>query len=240
MEELSEGKRVLIVDDEEHIVQMLDINVRTQGYKSICTYNGKEALEAARHEHPDVILLDVMMPEIDGIEVCRQLKSNPSTWHIPVIMVSAKSEEQDKINGLEGGADDYITKPFNFQELFLRIRAALRQVELLSRSQQTMFHVGSVELDTRKYKVSSNGKKLDLTLTEFRILHLLIQQSNQVVSRDKLVREVFDREPNEIGRTVDVHVRNLRKKLEQVQTEGCTIETVRGVGYAVKEQQTEL
>ena len=233
MNRLDRNQRILIVDDEEHIVQMLDINVRTQGYESLCAYTGEQALDVASSQRPDIILLDVMMPGMDGIEVCRRLKANPDTRPIPVIMVSARSEEHDKIAGLEGGADDYVIKPFNMQELFLRIRAALRQVEILSRSNGGTCQIGSVVLDTLKYLVVSGTDRLDLTLTEFRILHMLFQQVGDVVTREMLIREIFEKEPAQMGRSIDVHIGNLRKKLDAADTSGCTIETVRGVGYTI-------
>lgn len=236
MQDEKKQKSILIVDDEEHIVQMLDINIRNQGYRSIRAFSGEAALETVRTDPPDVILLDVMMPGIDGIEVCRRLKDNPATWQIPVIMVSAKSEEQDRINGLEGGADDYVTKPFNLQELFLRIRAALRQVELLSWSRKDTYRLGSLELDTKKYQVTSRDTRIDLTLTEFRILQLLLQQVHHVISRETMIREVFERDPSEMGRSIDVHVRNLRKKLDEAGVEACSIGTVRGVGYVISDK----
>ncbi len=235
MEEIRK-RRVLIVDDEDHIVQMLDINMRTQGYESICVNSGEQALDAAAKLHPDIILLDVMMPEMDGLEVCRRLKADPETRSIPVIMVSAKSEERDKIAGLMGGADDYITKPFNLQELFLRIKAALRQVDILSRAQGVHYEIGSVTLDTQKYQVTASGDRIDLTLTEFRILHMLFQNAGSVVSREALIREVFEKDPAEMGRTVDVHVRNIRKKLDSAQAKACRIDTIRGIGYMIKDE----
>jgi len=234
-------KKILIVDDEEHIVRMLDINVRTQGYESICAYGGAEALAAAATEQPDIVLLDVMMPEMDGIDVCRRLKSDPRTRAIPVIMVSAKSEEHDKIAGLIGGADDYVTKPFNLQELFLRIEAALRQVEILTGSggdggggsKKSSFTMGSVTLDAGRYQVTCRGNRVDLTLTEFRILHHLIREQGSTVSRSLLIKDIFNMEPEQMGRSIDVHIGNLRRKLESAGSEDCRIETVRGVGYRV-------
>ncbi len=226
-------KKVLIVDDEEHIVQMLEMNMRTQGYESLCAYSGEECLALAVSESPDVILLDVMMPGMDGIEACRQLKANPATLHIPVIMVSAKSEEADRIHGLQGGADDYITKPFSLQELFLRIRAALRQVEVLTSVNRGGYSAGSLLLDTQKYQVTSNGERIDLTLTEFRILHMLLKHKGEVVLRNTMIQEIFEKNPSDMGRTIDVHVRNIRKKLRQAGVEGCMIETIRGMGYRI-------
>ncbi len=226
-------QKILIVDDEEHIVQMLDINVRAQGYESICAYSGEQALEAAVSRKPDIILLDVMMPGMDGIEVCHRLKSQSDTRSIPVIMVSAKSEEYDKIAGLEGGADDYVIKPFNLQELFLRIRAALRQVEILSGSNDGIYQIGSVQLDTQKYQVTSDSTRIDLTLTEFRMLHMFFQQPGNIVTRETLISEIFELEPSQMGRSLDVHIRNLRKKLDASDASGCCIETVRGIGYTI-------
>jgi two-component system, OmpR family, alkaline phosphatase synthesis response regulator PhoP len=228
-------QKILIVDDEEHIVKMIDINVRAQGYESICAYNGEQALEEAVSRKPDIILLDVMMPGMDGIEVCRRLKAQPNTRSIPVIMVSAKSEEHDKIAGLQGGADDYVIKPFNLEELFLRIRAALRQVEILSGSNDGVYQIGSVQLDTQKYQVTSEGTRIDLTLTEFRMLHMFFQQPGNIVTRGTLISELFEREPSKIGRSLDVHIGNLRKKLDAANAYGCGIETVRGIGYTIHE-----
>jgi two-component system, OmpR family, alkaline phosphatase synthesis response regulator PhoP len=228
-------QRILVVDDEEHIVQMLDINVRAQGYESICAYSGEQALEAAVSHKPDIILLDVMMPGMDGIEICRRLKSKSDTRSIPIIMVSAKSEEHDKIAGLQGGADDYVTKPFNLEELFLRIRAALRQVEILSGSNDGFYQIGSVHLDTQKYQVTSGSTRIDLTLTEFRMLHMFFQQPGDIVTREILISNIFEREPAQMGRSLDVHIGNLRKKLDAANASGCSIETVRGIGYTIHE-----
>ena len=139
--------RILIVDDEPHILQMIQINMKTKGYESITAETGEEALKLAVSESPDLILLDIMLPGIDGVEVCRRIKSDPATKRIPVLMISAKSEGQDRIKGFLGGADDYITKPFSLEELFLRIRASLRQVELLTQSaSHRIYRKGNLEL----------------------------------------------------------------------------------------------
>ena len=228
---MNEPQRILIVDDEPHIVQMLDINVRNHGYASICATDGEQALEYVHTYHPDVVLLDVMMPKMDGIEVCRRLKTDPSTRSIPVIMVSAKSEEHDRIEGLKGGADDYVTKPFNLQELFLRIAAALRQVELLTTVHSGIYRCGSLALDAEKFHVSSGTVELDFTLTEFRILHLLLQAFPQVVTRKQLAADIYGRDVDEVGRSIDVHIRNIRKKLELSHVADCEIDTVRGLGF---------
>jgi DNA-binding response OmpR family regulator len=226
-------QQVLIVDDEQHILQMLDINVRSHGYISICADSGEQALKLVHERLPDVILLDVMMPGMDGIEVCRRLKNDPQTRRIPVIMVSARSEETDRIAGLQGGADDYVTKPFNLQELFLRIQAALRQVELLTLANGGRIRCGSLELDTQKYQVTNGTERIDFTLTEFRILHLLLKNRPQPVGRETLASEIYEKSASEVGRSIDVHVRNIRKKLETSHVSGCSIETLRAVGFFI-------
>ncbi|MBI9103296.1 MAG: response regulator transcription factor [Spirochaetales bacterium] len=233
-EQATEKIKILIVDDEQHILQMLQMNMRTQGYDSITAETGEDALELARTESPDLILLDVMLPGIDGVETCRILKADPETKRIPILMISARSEGQDKITGLLSGADDYITKPFSLEELFLRIKASLRQVELLTASTSpTTYRKGSLELSTEKYQVTSGSERIDLTLTEFRILHYLLKKSGALIPRDTMIQAIFEQEPAEVGRSFDVHLRNIRKKLAEHQVEGCDIETVRGKGFTI-------
>ena len=228
-------KKILIVDDEPHILQMLKMNMRTQGYECLTAETGEEGIEAAREKSPDLILLDVMLPGIDGIKACQTLKEDPQTKRIPILMVSAKSQGQDKINGLLGGADDYITKPFSLEELFLRIKAALRQVELLTTASATpgLYTHGDIELSTDKYQVRANDQKIDLTLTEFRILHHLLRQAGALVPRDEMIKAIFESDPIEMSRTLDVHIRNIRKKLKLAGVTKCEIQTVRGKGFII-------
>lgn len=226
------SRTILIVDDEEHILQMLLMNMKTQGYRGLAASTGEEALSVAHKELPDLILLDVMLPGLDGVEICRRLKADPKTSRIPVLMVSAKSENRDKINGFQGGADDYITKPFSLEELFLRIKAALRQVEILTGA-PAEFRQGNLTLNTEKYQVQVEGRKIDVTLTEFRILHLLLKNKGHLVTRELLIEEIFEMDPAESSRSLDVHLRNIRRKLENSQTQGCEIETIRGQGYQI-------
>jgi two-component system, OmpR family, alkaline phosphatase synthesis response regulator PhoP len=228
---MTEQQKILIVDDEDHILQMLRMNMKKQGFLSLCAESGEEALALCESEEPDLILLDVMLPGISGVETCRRLKENPKSRSIPVIMLSAKSQEQDKIDGLLGGADDYITKPFSLEELFLRIRAALRQVVLLRAEKAMEFHCGSLFLNAERYQVLSDDNKIDFTLTEFRILNLLMKSPERTVSREIMCREIFEKEPEEIGRTMDVHFRNIRKKLTDNAVKGCEILTLRGEGF---------
>jgi len=227
-------KTILIVDDERHILTMLEMNMKARGYKSLTAERGDHALDLALTGEPDLILLDVMLPGMDGVEVCRRLKGDERTKRIPVLMVSAKSEGKDKISGLESGADDYITKPFNLEELFLRIRAALRQVELLTASASSpLLSLGNLTLDRERFLVRAGKDKIDLTQTEFRILLTLLQNRGETVSRDCLAKDVFGLVLEEMGRTLDVHLRNLRKKLGEGGASGCEIITIRGEGFRV-------
>jgi len=233
------GKTILVVDDEEHVVKLLSMNLTSRGYGCLYAYTGEEGLEQARLHYPDLIILDVMLPGIDGIEVCRLLKSDPRTQLIPVLMLSAKSEGIDKIHGLEGGADDYITKPFSLTELFLRVEASLRQIALLTGARSGrphMLFIGSLSIDTERYFASNGGEKIDLTPAEFKILNMLVKHQGEAVSRPLMYRELFDKDPADAGRSVDVHLRNIRKKLNDAGVTGCRIETVHGSGYRILPQ----
>ncbi|MDA3956344.1 response regulator transcription factor [Oceanispirochaeta sp.] len=228
-------RKILIIDDEEHILQMIRMNMKTQGYGCLTALSGEEGFALARKHIPDLIILDVMMPGMDGVETCRRVKEDPLTRRIPVLMLSAKSQGDDKIKGLQGGADDYITKPFSLQELFLRIKAALRQVDLLSSPKPGIYQVGSLLLDMDKYQLTIQGERVDLTMTEFRILHLMMKIPGATVDRDEMIKEIFDMAPSEMGRTLDVHIRNIRKKLEFQHPADCSIETIRGRGFRLIE-----
>jgi len=231
------SRTILVIDDEEHILQMLRMNMKTQGYECLTAMSGEEGLDLAHRDSPDLIILDVMMPGIDGVETCRRLKEDPRTKRIPVLMLSAKSQGQDKINGLLGGADDYITKPFSLQELFLRIKASLRQVDLLTEDHRMVYCVGTLTLDLEKHQISCEDNRLDLTMTEFRILHLLMKSPGAIVNREEMIQEVFDIKPDEMGRTLDVHIRNIRRKLDELSGTGCRIETIRGKGFTIIEDK---
>ena len=228
------GKKILIVDDEVEIVNMLTLNLDIHGYEVFKAYTGKEALEIAQTEELDLILLDVMMPGISGIEVCKKLKSDILTRAIPVIMVSAKDQIADKIEGLSSGAEDYLTKPFNLEELLLRIKSNINQVEVASQI-TSVFRIGNLVLDINTFQAKIADEKLDLTLTEFRILQLLMSKRD-IVSKEELVQYIFEKSVGESGRVLDVHIRNLRKKISSSATNcTCSIETIRGIGYVCKE-----
>jgi two-component system alkaline phosphatase synthesis response regulator PhoP len=227
-------KRILIVDDEKEILNMLSLNLRIHGYKVFEANNGQSALEIAKKEIPDLILLDIMMPNMDGIEVCSILKHQVSTRAIPVIMVSAKDQISDKIDGLSAGAVDYLTKPFNLKELLMRVETTIKQVEIVS-STSPIYSVGNLVLDINTFQVRVDNKKLDLTLTEFKILQLLMSR-NTIVEKDELVNFLFENSSVGSKRVLDVHIRNLRKKLIDSENCTCSIETIRGIGYVCKEK----
>lgn len=226
-------KTILVVDDEKAIVQMLSINLKNFGYNVIKAYDGFDALEILSYEKIDVVLLDIMMPKLSGITVCNKIKENPDTRAIPVIVVSAKTQVEDKVLGLNSGADDYITKPFDLQELKSRIDAALRQVDTLSIKSKTLSK-GDVLIDLDEFKVLCNKKELDLTLTEFKILCELIK-SEKALDKNKITKLIYGDDSFQNKRVLDVHIRNIRKKLDSNNSK-CKIITLRGIGYTIEIQ----
>lgn len=227
-------KKVLVVDDEKAIVQMLSMNLKSLGYNVIAAYDGYEALDILNYEKVDVILLDIMMPDMDGIEVCNRIKSNPETRVIPIIMVSAKTQIEDKVLGLNNGADDYLIKPFDIQELRSRIDAAIRQVETI-RNQQSNLKKGNISIDLNNFRVLCASNELDLTITEFKILSELLK-TDKALNKDFLTNLIYGNDLFQNKRVLDVHIRNLRKKLES-NGSNCKIITLRGIGYTLEIQQ---
>lgn len=224
------GEKILIADDEEHIVELLKFNLEKNGYKVIVATNGEEAIIKAKEEIPNLILLDLMLPKVDGYDVCKELRREEETQNISIIMITAKSEELDKILGLELGADDYITKPFSVRELVARIKAVLRRVnkkEVI----ESCFEFSDVKVDFARHEVSKSGVKLDLTLKEFELLQILIKNKGKVLTREVLLDRIWGYEYLGETRTVDVHIRHLRTKVEDDDKKPKYIETVRGVGY---------
>jgi len=222
-------EKVLIVDDEKDIVKMLDYNLKKEGFRAISANDGKEAINLARREHPDIIVLDLMLPEIDGLEVCKILKKDEKTQSIPIIMLTAKTKEIDKILGLELGADDYVTKPFSPSELAARIKAILRRAGDKG-SLPVVVKFGNLTIDFSKIQVSLKGKPIELTSKEFELLKTLIKAKGRVLSRDYLLDTIwgFDNSIEIQTRTVDVHIRTLRQKLKG---EAERIVTVKNYGY---------
>lgn len=222
--------KILVIDDEEHIVELIRYNLQNAGFDTVEAYNGLDGLALAKKEKPTLILLDVMLPLMDGLEVCRNLRSTEQTKGIPIIMLTAKSEEIDKILGLELGADDYITKPFSVRELMARIKAVLRRMGT-EMEETTTFAFSDVIVDYDKHQVTKDGKKVDLTLKEYELLDILVKNRGKVMKRDMLLDKIWGYEYVGETRTVDVHIRHLRQKLEDDDKNPIYIETVRGIGY---------
>lgn len=223
--------KVLIIDDEEHIAELIRYNLEAAGFKTVVAGNGIDGLSRAREEEPDLVLLDLMLPGIDGLEVCKRLRGEEKTRNVPIIMLTAKSEEIDKILGLELGADDYITKPFSVRELTARVKALLRRSNAQEAPEEVIYTFADVEVDYQKHEVRKNGQKVDLTLKEFELLEMLIRNNAKVLTRDMLLDKIWGYEYVGETRTVDVHIRHLRQKLEEDDRSPRFIETVRGIGY---------
>jgi two-component system alkaline phosphatase synthesis response regulator PhoP len=228
-------EKILIVDDEADIVKMLEYNLKKEGFRVISALDGHAGLKAVEKQRPDIIILDLMLPEIDGLEVCRSLRQNRDTMAIPVIMLTAKSQEADKIVGLELGADDYITKPFSPRELIARIKAVLRHLRDKEKLPD-IFKVGNLTIDFSRIKITVGNKQLELTAKEFELLSALIKAKGRVLSRDYLLDSIwgFDKAVEIQSRTVDVHIQTLRKKLK---TEAKRIVTVKNYGYRFEQEE---
>ncbi|PIW68435.1 MAG: DNA-binding response regulator [Candidatus Omnitrophica bacterium CG12_big_fil_rev_8_21_14_0_65_42_8] len=222
-------EKMLIIEDEKDIVKMLDYNLKKEGFKTLSAYNGEDGLDMASKENPDLILLDLMLPEIDGFDVCKALKSDPKTSHIPIIILTAKDQETDKIVGLELGADDYVTKPFSPRELIARIKAVLRRAKEKGKLPEVL-KIGDLTIDFSKIMVLIKDKPIELTSKEFELLKILIKAKGRVLSRDYLLDTIwgFDQALEIQTRTVDVHITTLRKKLKN---ESKRIVTVKNYGY---------
>ena len=220
--------KILIIDDEENIRELLSYNLKNNGYDTFCCDNGIDAVNMAKKILPDLILLDIMLPGIDGYDVCKRIRGDKIIFSTPIIMLTAKHHEFNKILGLEIGADDYISKPFSIKDILARVKALLRRNNL-SKS-NIIVNYGNLEADFTKYEVKVKGKTIDLTITEFKLLELLILNNGNVVTREELLREIWQYEFSVETRLVDAHIRNLRKKIE-VLDERKYIHTIRGVGY---------
>ena len=228
-------EKILIVDDEKDIVKMLDYNLKKEGFRTLSASDGEDALDMAIRERPALIILDLMLPGMDGLEVCKTLRKESKTTHIPIIMLTARTQETDKIVGLELGADDYVTKPFSPRELIARVKAILRR----SQEKENMPEILKIEdltIDFAKIEVRIKGKPAELTAKEFELLRTLVKARPRVLSRDYLLDTIwgFDHAIEIQTRTVDVHIRTLRKKLKSAARH---IVTVKNYGYRFQEDQ---
>ena len=226
------GEHVLIVEDEEDIAELLEYNLQRQGYVPTSVHTGEDGLNESREAVPDLILLDLMLPGLSGLEVCRRLKGDSATEKIPVIMLTAKGEEEDVIAGFEAGADDYVTKPFRPKVLLARVKAVLRRGAAAKVAEGDILEIENIVIHPGRHEVTVGGAKTDLTRTEFRILHFLATRPGWVFTRSQIVRSVHGEDYPVTGRSVDVQVAALRRKLGSA---GHLIQTVRGIGYKMGE-----
>ena len=225
---------ILLVEDEQDLLELLKYNLNREGFNTITASTGEDGLKQVRSHTPDLILLDLMLPAMDGLEVCRTLKSREHTANIPVIMLTARGEESDIVRGLEMGADDYITKPFSPRILMARIRAVLRraEAELLNNQTGITISAGGIHIDPDRHEVIANGEPLEMTATEFKLLSLIMSKPGRVFTRQQIIETIHEGFAAVTDRSVDVQVVALRRKLKDA---GRNIETVRGVGYRFKE-----
>jgi two-component system, OmpR family, alkaline phosphatase synthesis response regulator PhoP len=222
-------EKILVVDDEENILELIRFNLENNGYEVITAANGIDAVKLAKSENPQLVLLDLMLPGMDGYDVCKEIRMDKSLAGIPIIMITAKGEELDKILGLELGADDYITKPFSIREMLARVKAVLRRTT--TQFTDKAYRFGSISVDFQRHEVLRNDEKIDLTLKEFELLEILIKNKGRVMTRDFLLDKIWGYEYIGETRTVDVHIRHLRQKVEEDDKNPKYIETIRGIGY---------
>ena len=228
-------QKILVVDDESDVSALVAYHLKAKGYQVEVVNDPNRSLGIARTFLPDLVILDVMMPDLSGIQICRLMRADPQLKKIPVVFLTAKAEENDRIQGLETGADDYICKPFSTKELVLRVQTILRRLTEAAPAEPKRLQVGEIVIDTERHAVELHGQPLELTATEFNLLKLLMERRGRVQSREHLLLNVWNYETEIETRTVDTHVRRLREKLG---SEADWIETVRGVGYRIAERRT--
>jgi DNA-binding response OmpR family regulator len=227
-------KKLVVIEDEPDILEVLSYNLKREGYEVFAASDGVRGLALIKRETPDLVLLDLMLPGMDGVEICSTIKKDPQTQATLIIMVTAKGEESDIVLGLGVGADDYITKPFSPKELIARVKAVLRRGILVDKvAVKDRIEIGDLTIDSVKYKVSIAGKEVKLTATEFRLLHYLASNPGRVFSREQLLNRALGDDVVIVDRNIDVHIRGIRKKLD---VDPPLIETIRGVGYRMADQ----
>ena len=225
--------KILIRDDEIHIVELIRFNLETSGYEVDIAYDGLDGYLKIKENAPQLVLLDWMLPNISGIDMLKKIRNDKSLSDIPVIMLTAKNMESDKIEGLELGADDYITKPFSIKELLARVSSVLRRYNINKENVENILTVGSLNVNLLKHEVFKGNEKIDLTLKEFELLKLLLESKGKVLSRNYLLDKIWGYDYYGETRTVDVHIRYLRKKIEGDNSSEKYIQTIRGVGYKI-------
>ncbi|MBE2202438.1 MAG: response regulator transcription factor [Anaerolinea sp.] len=225
-------QRILIVDDDKEVVRLMRAYLERAGYGALVAYDGRTAVATLRHEKPDLLLLDLMLPDQDGLDITRLVRGDATLAHIPIIMLSARVEDTDKIVGLEMGADDYVTKPYNPREVVARVRARLRAQPVYL---PQLLQVGDLTLDLGRREVQVNGRTIDLTPTEFNLLRALMEQAGYVYTRSELIEKGLGADYDGIDRTLDSHIRNLRQKVEPDPKNPTYIHTVYGIGYRMEE-----
>lgn len=231
MSQKAATKKILVAEDEQDVLNLVATNLKGAGYQVLKAEDGESALEQTRNALPSLVILDLMLPGMSGLEVCRVLKAESATRGIPILMLTAKAEEVDRIVGLELGADDYVTKPFSPRELVLRVRSILRRFNGAPETTDVL-RLGDIQVDRSRYEVVVKGKSIDFTATEFKLLTVLMERRGRVQSRDALLNDVWGYESLIDTRTVDTHIRRLREKLGKASD--C-IETIRGFGYRMVE-----
>ena len=227
-------KKILVVDDESDVTTLVAYHLKAKGFQVEVVNDPNSSIGTARSFLPDLVILDVMMPDLNGIQICRMLRADPKLKKVPVIFLTAKAEENDRVQGLETGADDYICKPFSTKELVLRVQTILRRLSDGAPEEPKRLQVGEIVIDTERHEVQIHGKPVELTATEFNLLRLLMERRGRVQTREHLLLNVWNYETEIETRTVDTHVRRLREKLG---TEADWIETIRGVGYRMAERR---
>ena len=227
------GEKILIIEDEPDILELVFYNLRQAGFSVVQAEDGEKGLQLVEEEQIHLVVLDLMLPGIDGLEVCRLLKQEPRTKDVPVLMLTARSEEVDRIVGLELGADDYLVKPFSPRELILRIRSILHRVQGREEKSDEIINAGLLAIDPAEHRVQFDGNSIDLTAIEFKLLTTLAQRRGRVQSREELLRVVWGYEYSEYRRTVDTHIRRLREKLGSAAE---MVETIRGMGYRFRRE----
>ncbi len=228
-------ERILIVEDDEDILELLRFNLTNAGYAVVCTVSGEKALSRIEQVNPDLILLDIMLPGADGLDICRTLKGRPETQDIPIIMLTARGEDVDIITGLELGADDYITKPFSLKVVIARIRTVLRRKSAKATGENDIIHLREMVIHPGRQDVTLSGEPIVLTATEFRILHYLARRPGWVFSRAQIVEAIQGNDYPVTLRSIDTHIVRLRRKIDEVGANDEYIETVRGVGYRFRD-----